>query len=249
MKKTILSTLLIASLLLLTGCLPVIQGAFSVNTVVSVSSDRRTAGAVLDDNTIAFKLFTWSTASSDPVLDDAHLNFMVYDKSVLITGEAPNDSIRRQITKQTKLQDAKIAHISNELIIGANSSLLSRSKDSAITLQIELLFYDQEVFNPKHIRVMTENQTVYLMGAVTKREADKAVKVASKAKWVKKVIKLFHYLAARPAAEIERDRQIEMTAQKQAALEKQQAVLNAKKAALRKQINALGDGSEGTVFN
>jgi osmotically-inducible protein OsmY len=61
-------------------------------------------------------------------------------------------------------------------------------------LQVEALFYDQEVFHPAHIRVMTENKTVYLMGAVTKREADKAVKSATKVNGVKKVVKFFNYL-------------------------------------------------------
>jgi hypothetical protein len=43
------------------------------------------------------------------------------------------------------------------------------------------------------------------MGAVTKREAEHATNVVSKAKNVKKVVKLFNYLLVRPAAEIERD--------------------------------------------
>ncbi|SHN93405.1 hypothetical protein BHECKSOX_193, partial [Bathymodiolus heckerae thiotrophic gill symbiont] len=89
---------------------------------------------------------------------------------------------------------------------------------------------------------------VYLMGAVTKREADRAVKSASKAKGVKKVVKLFNYLKTRPAAEIERDRQRELAAQKKAELQKQQAILDAKKTKLKQDLKALGGNTEGTSF-
>ncbi|MDC9726886.1 MAG: BON domain-containing protein [Candidatus Thioglobus sp.] len=246
MKKIILSALLLTNTFLLSGCLPVIQGASTVSTVITVSNDRRTAGEVLDDRTIAFRLFAWP--STDVALEDAHLNFMVYDKNVLITGEAASSNLRNYAAKQAQLQDAKITQVFNEINVGPNSGLLSRAKDSAITLQVEALFHDQEVFHPTHIRVMTENQTVYLMGAVTKREADKAVKVASKAKGVKKVVKLFKYLKTRPAAEIERDRQRELAAQKEAELRKQQAALDAQKAKLKQELKALGGSAEGTPF-
>ena len=248
MKKIILSTLLIANSLLLTSCLPAIQGASTVSTIITTTNDRRSAGEVLDDRTIMFKMLAWP--SQDPVLEDAHLNFMVYGKSVLITGEAPSNDVRSYIIKQAKIQDPKIKQVFNEITIGPNSGLLSRSKDAAITTQIETLFHKQEVFHPTLVRVMTENQTVYLMGAVTQREAEKAVKVASKAKWTKKIVKQFDYLKTRPAAEIERERQRELEAQKKAELLKKQAELDAKKAELKRQIQELNGGTamEGTLF-
>ena len=43
------------------------------------------------------------------------------------------------------------------------------------------------------------------MGAVTKREAEHATNLATRAKNVDKVVKLFNILLVRPAAEVERD--------------------------------------------
>ncbi len=214
MKKIILSLIFIHALLL-TGCWSIIPGASTLSTVISINNDRRTIGEILDDRTIAFNLFTWST--TEDRLDEAHLNFMVHNKKVLITGEVPSNALRRYITRQAKAQDIKITQVSNETAIGATSSLLSRAKDAAITAQVEALFHDQEVFHPTHVRVMTERQNVYLMGAVTKREANKAVKTAAKAKFVKKVIKIFDYLKTRPAIEIKRDRQRKLAAQKKSS--------------------------------
>jgi osmotically-inducible protein OsmY len=248
MKKLLISAVLIANSLLLTGCLPVIQGASTMSTIITTTNDRRSAGEVLDDRTIMFRMLAWP--NQDPMLEDVHLNFMVYDKSVLITGEVPSNAVLEYTIKQAKIQDPKIKQVFNEITVGPNSGLLSRSKDTVITTQVETLFHDQEVFHPTLVRVMTEGQTVYLMGAVTKREAQSAVKVASKAKWAKKIVKRFDYLKTRPAAEIERDRQREIAAQKKADLLKKQAELDVKKSELKRQIQELNGVSamEGTPF-
>jgi osmotically-inducible protein OsmY len=246
MKKITLLSLIIINSLFLSGCLPAIQSASTLSTAITITNDRRTAGEVLDDRTIAFKLFAWP--STDDELSESHLNFMVYDKTVLITGETPSNALRKYAASQTKAQDAIIKRVLNEITVGPNSGLLNRAKDAAITAQVEVLFHNQEVFHPTHVRVMTENQTVYLMGAVTKREADKAVTAAAKAKWVKKVVKLFNYLKTRPAAEVERDRQRELVTQKKSELKKQQSELDAKKSVIKQHLRALGGNAEGAPY-
>ncbi len=243
MKKTRLLSTLILSSILLSGC---ISTASTVSTAITVANERRTTGEVIDDKTIGLRLLAWST--EDAKLKDAHVNFMSYDRIVLATGEAPNNDVRSYIIKQIQVVDPKVKKVINEIVVGPNSGYLSRMKDAAITTQVEVLFHDQEVFHPTHIKVMTENQVVYLMGEITKREADKAAKTAAKAKGVRKVVKLFDYLKTRPAAEIDRDRQREIDAQKAAELKKQQAELDAKKAELKKQLRALGGNTEGTPF-
>ena len=244
MKKTLLLSTLILSSIFLSGC--IVSTASTVSTAISVANERRTTGEMIDDKTIGLRLLAWST--KDQNLSDAHVNFMSSARIVLVAGEAPNGDVRSYIVKQIQVADPKVRKVINEIVIGPNSGYLSRVKDAAITTQVEVLFQDQEVFHPTHIKVMTENQTVYLMGEVTKREADKAAKTAAKAKGVKKVVKLFNYLKTRPAAEIERDRQRELAEQKAAELKKQQAILNAQKDKLKQELRALGGNAEGTPF-
>ncbi|HAE73077.1 MAG TPA: BON domain-containing protein [Gammaproteobacteria bacterium] len=244
MKKTLLLSTLILSSIFLSGC--IVSTASTVSTVVSVTNERRTTGEMIDDKTIGLRLLAWSTEGRK--LGGAHVNFMSFDRVVLATGEAPNNDLRSYVVKQVQIIDPKVKSVINEIIVGPNSGYLSRIKDAAITTQVEVLFQDQEVFHPTHVKVMTENQTVYLMGKVTKREADKAATTAAKAKGVRKIVKLFDYLKTRPTTEIERDRQRELNDQKTAELKKQQAELDAKKAELKKQLRALGDNTEGTPY-
>jgi hypothetical protein len=78
------------------------------------------------------------------------------------------------------------------------------------------------------------------MGSVTKREAEHATNLATKAKNVDKVVKLFNYLLVRPAKEIERDNKRKVEAERRAELEAKKAELEAAQTALQQQINELG---------
>ena len=236
-KKVILLCALLVSSFILSSCSPIVQGAAAVTTVATMSNDRRSAGEILDDKTLDMNLS--NVVRKDTILEDMHINFMVYNKAVLMAGEAPSTEAREYLEKQIKRNAPKMKQLINEVEIMPNSSYLSRAKDGIITVQIETLFLNQEVFHPTHVRVMTERRTVYLMGSVTKREAEHATNLVTKAKNVDKVVKLFNYLLVRPAAEIERDNKRKAEAERQAELEAKRAELEAAQAELQQQIDEL----------
>ena len=78
------------------------------------------------------------------------------------------------------------------------------------------------------------------MGSVTKREAEHATNVATKAKNVKKVVKLFNYLMARPAEEVEKDNKKKELAEKRAELEAKLAEQESIQNELTQQLYELG---------
>ena len=237
MKKVILLCAFLVSSFILSSCSPIVQGAAAVTTVATMTNDRRSAGEILDDKTIDFNLS--SIVRNDTILEDMHINFMVYNKAVLMAGESLSAEARDYLEKQIKRNAPKIKQLINEVKVMPNSGYLSRAKDGLITVQIEVLFLDQEVFHPTHVRVMTERRTVYLMGSVTKREAEHATNLAAKAKNVDKVVKLFNYLLVRPAKEIERDNKRKAEAERKVELESKRAELEAAQAALQQQIDEL----------
>ena len=236
-KKVMLLCALLLSSFILTSCSPILQGAAAVTTVATMSNDRRSAGEILDDKTIDFNLS--NIVRKDSILEDMHINFMVYNKAVLMVGESPSAEARDYLEKQIKRNAPKIKQLINEVEVMPNSGYLSRAKDGIITVQIETLFYEQEVFHPAHVRIMTERRTVYLMGSVTKREAEHATNLATKAKNVDKVVKLFNYLLVRPAKEIEKDNKRKVEAERKSELESKRVELEAAQAALQQQIDEL----------
>ena len=238
MKKLVVLSTLLVSWLLLSSCSPFASGvAVVAQDVTTATSDRRSPGELIDDKNIFKKLN--NIVKNDSMLENSHISFLVYGKSAAMLGEAPTADAVDYLEKQIKKNIPLLNQLINEVVVEKNSSYVSRAKDGIISTQIETLFLNQEVFHPNHILFKTERQIVYLMGAVTKREAEHATNVVSKAKNVKKVVKLFNYLLVRPAAEIERENKKKVEAEKQAELEAKRAELEAEQAALQQQIDEL----------
>lgn len=238
MKKILVLCVLIISSSILSSCSPIVQGAAAVTTVATMSNDRRSMGEIIDDKNLYTRLV--NIIRNEPLLDDSHININVYGQSVLMTGETPDENSKDYLEEIIQSKEEKIQQLINEVEIMPNSSYLDRAKDGVIKVQIEALFLDQEVFHPAHVSVLIERGTVYLMGSVTKREAEHATNIASKAKNVKKVVKLFSYLLARPPEEIERDNKKRKEAQQRAELEAKRAELEAAQKELDQKIYELG---------
>ena len=238
MKKILVLSTLLASWLLLSSCSPFASGvAVVTEDITKTTNDRRSPGELIDDKNIYKKLN--NIVKNESILENSNISFLVYGKSAVMVGEAPSDEavnyLENQITKKIPL----INQLIDEIAIEKNSSYLSRAKDGIISTQIETLFLNQEVFHPNHIHLKTERQTVYLMGAVTKREAEHATNVVSKAKNVNKVVKLFDILLVRPAAEIERDNLKQAKEEQIAELEERRRQLELEQNEVMQKLNTL----------
>lgn len=243
-------------LTLLSACVNPVRNASAAHATLNIQGDRRTLGTILDDSTLYLNLYNAISQDKTQELTDAHINFLTYDSKVLVTGEIAQAEHKALINSLITENVPQILKIINETQVAPNSSILSRAKDSLITTAVEAWFYNQDVFHPAHVKVTTENQTVYLMGKVTKREADEAVRTAKKVSGVQKIVKVFEYLKSRPIAEIkaqekrelEKARQIQVDEQKQ-QLEQQKALIREQERKLQDKIDKLtGEETSGTRF-
>ena len=127
MKKVLILCAILISSSILSSCAPVVQGAAAVTTVATMSNDRRTMGEILDDKTLYIDL--GNMVYKDSMLDDAHINFNVYNQAVLMTGEAPNENVREYLESIVKSKSPKIKQIINEVEVMPKSSYLDRARD------------------------------------------------------------------------------------------------------------------------
>ena len=127
MKRVILLCAFLVSSFILSSCSPIVQGAAAVTTVATMTNDRRSAGEILDDKTIDLNLS--SIVRKDTILKDMHINFMVYNKAVLMTGESTSAEARDYLEKQIKRNAPKMKQLINEVAVMPNSGYLSRTKD------------------------------------------------------------------------------------------------------------------------
>ena len=174
----------------LQGCFPVVAGG--VGTGVMMAQDRRTSGAFLEDQSIELK--AGELIDKQQFHDAVHVNATSYNRSVLLSGEVPNETVKADISKLVSSIE-NVKNVNNELVVGALSSPKSRATDGLITSNVKLGFVRDKRLTAEHVKVVTENRIVYLMGLVTHAEADAASEIASTASDdVRGVVKLFEYL-------------------------------------------------------
>ena len=183
--KSLAVLLSLAAVLLLAGCPAVIIGGGAV--AYGTIEDRRTSGTMIDDDSIETRI---SRGVRERYGENTHVNVISFNRSVLLTGEVPEEARRAEIEKLAQ-GAGNVRNITNELQVGAPSSLGARANDSYITTKVKGRILDSNKVNPIHVKVVTEAGVVYLMGIVTEQEAADAVDVARNTGGVVKVVRIF----------------------------------------------------------
>lgn len=177
--------------LLLAGCAGVVAGGAAA---VSVAHDRRTAGTVVEDESIEMK----SVGELDRAGIGArsHLNITSYNRSVLISGEIPDEATRQQAEAVVR-RVAEVRQVFNEAAILPASTLANRSNDAWLTTRAKTALFNVDGirdFDPTRVKIVTERGIVYLMGIVSSREAEAVTAAVRSVPGVQKVVRLFEYV-------------------------------------------------------
>jgi osmotically-inducible protein OsmY len=187
MRPAIIALLL--ALPLVQGCGALLAGGAAATGVV-VSQDRRTMGTLTEDEGIEIKT---SSRIGERFKDGVHINVTSYNRMVLLTGEVPDAEARTE-SERIAWSVENVRGVHDELAVAGVSSFTVRSNDTLITSNVKTRLLDSNKVNPLHVKVVTENSVVYLMGLVTKEEANDATEIARTSSGVQKVVRVFEYL-------------------------------------------------------
>jgi len=180
----------------LLGLAPLMQGCVEMAVVgagvaVMAAADRRTVGAQTEDQ---------ESRIGDRFGDKVHVNVTSYNRNVLLTGEAPDAATKAEMEKIVR-EITNVRGVVNEIQIGALSSYSARGNDSYLTSKVKARFVDNGgAFSVNNVKVVTEAGVVYLMGLVTRKEADAAAEIARTTGDVRKVVRVFEYIQAPASA-------------------------------------------------
>ncbi len=206
MKKplSLLNARRIATWTLLAALTPALSGCFGA-AVVGVGAgalliaDRRPTETYLTDEGIEVRS---GTRIKERFGDKVHVNVGSFNRSALLTGEVPDAAAKAEVEKIVS-GVPNLKSISNELQIAGISSLGSRSNDAYITSKVKARFVDANKFAVNHVKVITEAGTVYLLGLVTRQEADAAVEIARTTGGVLKVVRVFEIVSDEKAQQLD----------------------------------------------
>jgi osmotically-inducible protein OsmY len=178
------------AVLALSGCFgaALVGGAA---TGALIANDRRPPEVVLGDERVELNAMQrLNTAFGGKT----NLSVTSYNYTVLLTGEVADENMKAEAERLVS-QVERVKAVVNEVGVGAPSSFSSRGNDTYLTGRIKASFVSANRFNANQVKVVTERGIVYLMGLVTKKEADDATDIARSTPGVQKVVRVFEYVS------------------------------------------------------
>jgi len=187
MKSYKLFVIFILFITQLVGCAP--------STLLAIPqsvADRRSTEVQITDNKIFLSAWSPIQEITEKEKQKSHFNLTVFNKAIIIVGQVPSEDVKNKITKALlKIKNVKTVH--NKIVVSLASTLKQRAKDTITTSNVKArMFLDlKNDLYPMHVKIMTENDVIYLLGLVNDKEADEAIRIAKSSKGVNLVVPLF----------------------------------------------------------
>ncbi|HTH93805.1 MAG TPA: BON domain-containing protein [Rhodocyclaceae bacterium] len=182
----------------LAGCFGV--AAVGMGTGALMVADRRTPENYIADEGIEVRA---GNAIGNQFGDKVHVNVTSYNRTILLTGEVPDDATKAGVEKAATSISSDVKSVVNELRVAGISSFASRSNDTYLTSKVKARFLDANKFSINLVKIVTENSSVYLLGIVTQKEADAAVEIARTTGGVQRVVRVFEIIGDADAKRID----------------------------------------------
>jgi osmotically-inducible protein OsmY len=177
----------------LQGCLPLVAGGAGATALVL--NDRRTVGMQTEDKEVDVR---GEVRIKERFGDRVHINVTSYNRNVLLTGEAPDAATKAEIESMVR-EIPNVRGVVNEIQVAGVSSYSARGSDSYITSKVKARFVDTGgIVSANRVKVVTESSVVYLLGLVTRKEAEAAVEITRTTGGVQKVVRVFEYVEESP---------------------------------------------------
>lgn len=188
-----LKTLLTGSALLLTiglgGCTTLAK--MGIGPSVADPGTRTTSGRLNDMNlaqSVRVDIYR-----DEPGAREANIEVVSFYQAILLVGEVPKADMRDKIGAIAKrYNDAKVVH--NELTVAPNRSLGDRFSDDLLERKAGFSLLTGDGLPSDQIRLVAVKGTLYMMGKLTAREADRAVQRLQALDGIKRIVKIIDVL-------------------------------------------------------
>lgn len=179
----------VAAITALSGCVPLVVGGAAASGAV-VATDRRSSATILDDQGIEMRV---GRQIYDAVSGSSHVTVTSWGGRVLLTGEVATEQ-DRQRAEQVARGVENVRAVINDLAVMPSSGLGSRTSDSFVTSKVKSALAGTAEVSARNVKVVTERGAVYLMGTVTREEADAATEAARTVSGVERVVRAFEFV-------------------------------------------------------
>jgi osmotically-inducible protein OsmY len=173
----------------LSACAPLLVGG--AVTGAFVATDRRTSGAQLEDQGIELRA---RNRVREQIGERGSVSITSFNRQVLLTGEV-NTEQDKALAERTVASVENVRSVINELGVVPRATLTQISNDTFITGRVKTEMLNARDIVGTAFKVVTTRGTVYLMGRVTQREADRGTDIARNVPGVNRVVRVLEIIS------------------------------------------------------
>ncbi len=185
MKKQFM--LLLTLILSISACTPAFIAGAAVGSAIVY--DQRGIKTIKDDHAITYRVAK-HIQENEAVYNDSRIQASSFNRVVLLVGQAKT-SEAKNMAENFVLDQPEIKRVYNQITVGKTHSIINVSKDTVIAGMVKAKMIATDELRSGQIKVVAEDATIYLLGDVSRRQAELATRVARGTKGVKKVVRLF----------------------------------------------------------
>ena len=177
-------------IMLIQGCTRIISAG--TDEPIHIDPGRRLLGTYINDE----KLETIAKVNinkAHPDLKKANISVNIFNGVALLTGQVADEELRR-LAAETVNKIAYVRQLHNELQIQGNISLLAQTNDTWLANKVKTKLLAHKDVEGSRIKVIAESGSIYLMGLVSRIEAEKITELVSTTSGVQQVVRVFEYI-------------------------------------------------------
>ena len=174
--------------------LPAILLISIMGLVACSSHERRSTGTVLNDQSLEFDVL--SNIRNDPNFTEKdHIKVEVHLGVVLLAGETVSEENKKLATHLAEAPRLTV-RVVNDLKVGERAGFGGKLDNSWLSTKVNSILVSENPLpgnDASRIKVVSSQNTVYLMGIVTRAEGDEVAEIVRNIGGVEKVVKVFDY--------------------------------------------------------
>ena len=188
MKKCLL---LLIILLPLYGCVATTALVIGATAGGAIVYDKRSFSTMGQDRKATSK--AQHALNQDSALKKrSHLAVTVYNHQALLVGQTQTAALKQRAQTLVE-QIPHVARVYNGVTVAGSISTLQRANDTWLTSKVRTSLLATKGLKSNDIKVVTEAGVVYLMGKISRDQADLATEATRHVGGVIKVVKVFEY--------------------------------------------------------
>ena len=156
--------------------------------------ERRSTGTVLNDQSLEYDVV--GNIRSHPAFgEDDHIKVEVHQGVVLLAGETVSEENRILATKLAE-EPRLTRRVVNDLQVGERAGFGGKLDNSWLTTKVNSILTTENALpgtDAMRVKVVSSQNTVYLMGFVSREEGDTIAEIVRNIGGVEKVVKIFDY--------------------------------------------------------